>query len=48
MLPRKVSGVEQTGATQVEHTAVDYRPLIAVAVFIVFTALALVATEVTR
>lgn len=48
MLPKKVIGVEQIEDRQVEHKVVDYRPLLALAVFTLFTIAALITTGVTK
>ena len=47
-LPRKVIGIEQVGDKQINHTAIDFRPLFSLAVWIVFTLAALIVSEVVK
>lgn len=48
MLPQKVIGIEQIGEEQVNHTTIDWRPVLSASVWIVFTLAAIIATEVVK
>lgn len=48
MLPRKIVGVEQTGDVQSEHTTLDLRPLVTMALYALITAAAVITPELIR